>query len=222
LFDSDWRAAEQGFRQAIALNPGYATAHHWYGDFLGGRGDLEGFLHEIRLAHALNPLSRQIGTEVGRALWALRRNDEAVTQLQQVLRADPAFAEAHVTLGRVYIQQGRLEEAIGEFQKGVELRGRDALDVAELAYTYAMAGRRSEAQRLLVELQSRSLREYFQPTVFAIVYMGLGQDGRAFDWLDRAVAEHDGWLAEAIFYPTFDPLRSHPRYAALLQALGLR
>jgi TolB-like protein/DNA-binding SARP family transcriptional activator len=222
MFDSDWRAAEKGFRRAIALNPGYPTAHHWYGDFLGGRGDLEGFLQEIRLAHALDPLSRQIGTEVGRALWALRRSDEAVTQLQQVLRAAPLFAEAHVTLGRVYLQQGRLEEAIGEFQKGVELRGRDAFDVAELSYAYAVAGRRSEAQRLLVELQGRSRREYFQPTVFAVVYMGLDQHGLAFDWLDRAAAEHDGALAEFIFYPTFDPLRSHPRYPALLQALGLR
>ena len=111
LFNSDWRAADEGFRRAIALNPGYATAHHWYGDFLGGRGDLEGYLQEIRLAHALDPLSSQIGTEVGRALWALGRNDEAITQLHQVLRADSQFAEAHVTLGRVYIQQGRLVEA---------------------------------------------------------------------------------------------------------------
>jgi tetratricopeptide (TPR) repeat protein len=117
MFERDWRAAEEGFRRAIALNPGYATAHHWYGDFLGGRGDLEGYLQEIRLAHALDPLSQQIGTEVGRALWALRRSDEAVTQLQQVLGADPAFAEAHVTLGRVYIQQGRLAEAIGAFRR---------------------------------------------------------------------------------------------------------
>jgi hypothetical protein len=92
------------------------------------------------------------------------------------------------------------------------------LHVAELAYAYAVAGKRSEAQRLLVELEGRSRREYVPATVFAIVYMGLGQDGHAFDWLDRAVAEHDGWLAESIFYPTFDPLRSHPRYAALLQA----
>jgi TolB-like protein/DNA-binding SARP family transcriptional activator len=222
MFDSDWRAAENGFRRAIALNPDYPTAHHWYGDFLGGRGDLEGFLQEIRRAEELDPLSRQIGTEVGRALWALGRSDEAVTQLQQVLRADPAFAEAHVTLGRVYLQQGRLEEAIGEFQKGVELRGRDALDVAELASAYAVAGNRSEAERLLVELQGRSRREYFQPTVFAVVYIALGQHGRAFDWLDRAAAEHDGCLAEFIFYPIFDPLRSHPRYAALLQALALK
>ena len=222
LFDRDWRAAEQGFRRAIALNPGYATAHHWYGDFLGGQGDLEGYLREIRLAQVLDPLSRQIGTEVGRALWALRRNDEAVTQLQQVIRADPSVAEAHVTLGRVYIQQGRLTDAIGEFQKGVELRGRDALDLAELAYAYAVAGRRGEAQRLVTELEGRSRREYVQPTAFGIVYMGLGDDARAFDWLDRAAAERDGWLAESIFYPTFNPLRSHPRYPALLQALGLR
>jgi TolB-like protein/DNA-binding SARP family transcriptional activator len=222
MFDADWRAAEQGFRRAIALNPGYATAHHWYGDFLGGQGDLEGYLQELRLAHVLDPLSRQIGTEVGRALWALRRNDEAVAQLQQVLRADPRFADAHVTLGRVYLQQGRLAEALGSFQKGVEFRDHDALDVAELAYAYAVAGMTGEAQRLLVELEERSRRGYVQPTVFAIVYMGLGQDERAFDWLDRAAAERDGWLAESIFYPTFDPLRSHPRYAPLLRALGLR
>ncbi len=222
LFDGDWRAAEQGFRRAIALNPGYATAHHWYGDYLGGRGNLEGYLQELRRAQALDPLSRQIGTEVGRALYALRRNDEAVTQLQQVLRADPEFAGAHVNLGRVYIQQARVTEAIGELEEAVELRGRYPLDVAELAHAYAVASNRSEAQRLLVELEGRSRREYVSPVVFAIVYMGLGQDGRAFDWLDRAVAEHDGWLAESIFYPIFDPLRSHPRYAPLLQALGLR
>src|SRR5690606_12719021 len=116
---------------------------------------------------------RQIGTEVGRALWALRRNDEAIAQLQQVLQADPLFAEAHVTLGRVYIQQGRLAEAVGALEKGVELRDRDALDVAELAYAYAVAGRRSEARQLLVELEDRSGREYVPPTALAIVHMGL-------------------------------------------------
>jgi TolB-like protein/DNA-binding SARP family transcriptional activator len=221
VFDRDWRAAEQGFRRAIALEPGYATARHWYGDFLGGRGDLEGYLHEIRLAHALDPLSLMIGTEVGRALWALRRNDEAVTQLQQVLRADPLFAEAHATLGRVYIQQGRLAEAIDALQKAVELRGRDALDVAELAYAYGVAGMRTEAQRLRAELEARSRREYVQPTVMAVVYTGLGEHERAFDWLERAAAERDGWLAESFFYPTYDPLRSHPRYARLLQVLEL-
>jgi tetratricopeptide (TPR) repeat protein len=222
LFDWDWRAAEQGFRRAIALNPGYATAHHWYGDYLGGRGNLEGYLQELRHAQALDPLSRQIGTEVGRALYALRRNDEAVAQLHEVLRADPKFGAAHANLGRVYIQQARVTEAIGEFQEAAELRGRYAMDVAELAYAYAVAGKRSEARRLLVELEGRSRREYVPPVVFAIVYMGLGQDGRAFDWLDRAVAEHDECLAESIFYPRFDPLRSHPRYALLLQALGFR
>jgi hypothetical protein len=71
---------------------------------------------------------------------------------------------------------------------------------------------------------SRAARggEYVQPTVFAIVYTGLGQHDRAFDWLERAAAERDGWLAESIFYPTYDALRSHPRYAPLLQAMALR
>jgi TolB-like protein/Tfp pilus assembly protein PilF len=222
LFDWDWRGAEQGFRRAIALNPGYATAHHWYADYLGGRGNFEGYLEELRSAQALDPLSRQIGMEVGRALWVLRRYDEAVAQFQQVLRVDPDFAGAHLNLGRVYIEQGRLAEAVSEIGKAVKLRGRYPVDVAELARAYAVRGNRAEAQRLLVELKGRSRREYVLPVAFAIVHMALGQDGRAFDWLDRAVAEHDAWLAESIFYPTLDPLRSHPRYGALLQALGLR
>jgi hypothetical protein len=94
--------------------------------------------------------------------------------------------------------------------------------VAELAYGYAVAGRRQEAQRLIVELEERSRREYVQPTVFAIVYAGLGQHDCAFEWLEHAAAERDGWLAESIFYPTYDPLRSPPRYVPLLQAMGLR
>jgi TolB-like protein/DNA-binding SARP family transcriptional activator/Flp pilus assembly protein TadD len=222
MFEGDLRAAEQGFRRAIALNPGYPTAHHWYGNLLGGRGDLEGYLREIRLAHALDPLSPMIGTEVGRALWALGRSDEAIRQLQKVLLADPAFAEAHVTLGRVHVQQGRLAEAIVALQQAVELRGRDALDVAELAYAYGVAGRRSEAEALLMELEGRSRREPVQPTALAIVLTGMGEQDRAFDWLDRAAAQRDGWLAESIFYPTYDPLRSHARYASLLQTMGLR
>jgi serine/threonine-protein kinase len=221
-FDADLRAAEEGFRRAIALSPGYATAHHWYGNFLGGRGDLEGYLHELRLAYALDPLSRQIGSEVGRALWALGRSEEAIEQLDQVLWADPHFAEAHVTLGRVYLQQGRLAEAIVAFEKGAELRGQDPLDLAELASAYAVMGRRGDAERLLAELEERAGREYVQPTVLAMVYAALGDHDRAFDWLDRAAAERDGWLAESIFYPMYDPLRSHPRYGPLLETLGLR
>src|SRR5690606_290878 len=124
--------------------------------------------------------------------------------------------------GRVYVQQGRLADAIAAYERGVELRERDALDVAELAYAYAAAGRRSAARQLLAELEERSGREYVPPTAFGIAHMGLGDAGRAFDWLERAAAEREGWLAESIFYPTYNPLRSHPRYAALLQALRVR
>jgi Flp pilus assembly protein TadD len=122
----------------------------------------------------------------------------------------------------VYIQQGRLTDAIGALEKAVELRDRDPLDVAELAYGYALAGRRSEAEALLVELEGRSRRESVQPTALAIVHIALGQHDRAFDWLERAAAERDGWLAESIFYPTYEPLRSHARYSQLLDALRLR
>ena len=95
----------------------------------------------------------------------------------------------------------------------------DALDLAELAYAYSVAGRRSEAQQLLVELEERARNEYVMPTAFGVVHMALGNEERAFDWLERAAAARDLWLTESIFYPLYNPLRSHPRYANLLRAL---
>jgi serine/threonine-protein kinase len=219
LFERNFTAAERGFRRAIALNPGDAETHQWYGAVLGGRGDLPGLLREVRIAHALDPLSRQIGADVARALWALQRNDEALVHLQHMLEADPDFAETHVMMGRVYLQQGRLNDAVAAFDRAVRLRNRDVLDLAELAYAYAVAGRQQDAQRLLVELEERARHEYVIPTTFAIVHMALGNRERAFDWLDRAAAARDLWLTESIFYPIYNPLRSHPRYATLLRAL---
>ena len=219
LFERNITQAERGFRRAIALNPGDAETHQWYGAVLGGRGDLEGLLREVRIAHALDPLSQQIGTDVARALWALQRNDEAMAHLQHMLEADPAFAETHVMMGRVYLQKGRIDDAIAAFDRAVRLRNRDVLDIAELAYAYAVSGRRSEAQQLLVELEGRARREYVIPSAFAIVHMALGNEDRAFDWLERAAVARDLWLSESIFYPIYNPLRSHPRYANLLRAL---
>lgn len=219
LFERNFTEAERGFRRAIALAPGDAETHQWYGAVLGGRGDLNGLLREVRVAYALDPLSRQIGAEVARALWALQRNDEAMGHLQHLLESHPDFAETHVMMGRVYLQQGRLDDAIAAFDRGVRLRNRDVLDLAELAYAYAVAGRRGDAQQLLVELEDRARREYVIPTAFAIVHMALGNEERAFDWLERAAAARDLWLTESIFYPLYNPLRSHPRYADLLRAL---
>jgi TolB-like protein/DNA-binding SARP family transcriptional activator len=219
LFERDFTEAERSFRRAIALTPGDAETHQWYGAVLGGRGDLQGLLREVRTAYALDPLSRQISADVARALWALQRNDEAMAHLQHMLVSHPDFAETHVMMGRVYLQQGRLNDAIAAFDRGVRLRDRDALDLAELAYAYSVAGRRSEAQQLLVELEERARNEYVMPTAFGVVHMALGNEERAFDWLERAAAARDLWLTESIFYPLYNPLRSHPRYANLLRAL---
>ena len=221
LFDGDWRAAEQGFRRAIALNPGYATAHHWYGDYLGGRGNLEGYLQELRRAQALDPLSRQIGMRSG------GRSTRSDGTMRPSHSSSRCFGRTRSLPAPTSISGGctssrlRVTEAIGEFQEAVELRGRYAMHVAELAHAYAVAGKRSEAQRLLVELEGRSRREYVSPVVFAIVYMGLGQDGRAFDWLDRAVAEHDGWLAESIFYPNLRPFALAPTIRTAAAGVGV-
>jgi tetratricopeptide (TPR) repeat protein len=156
-----------------------------------------------------------ISSDVGRSsplaygTFLFERNiTDADRGFRRAISMNPGDAEAHQWYG-----------AVAAFDRGVRLRNRDVLDLAELAYAYAAAGRRSDAQQLLVELEARARREYVIPTAFAIVHMALGDEERAFDWLERAAAARDLWLSESIFYPLYNPLRSHPRYANLLRAL---
>ena len=113
----NWPAAEESFQRAIAADPNYATGHHWYGDFLAGRGRLAESLAEMSRAHQLDPLSRQIGVEWGWVSYLMHRNDEAAAHIRQTLELDPNYAQAHLRLGLVLIQQRRYPEAIASIQQ---------------------------------------------------------------------------------------------------------
>ncbi len=221
LNEWDWPRAEAGFRNAIAADPDYPTAHHWYADFLAGQGRLEESLVEMRRAHELDPLSLIIATELGWVLYLLHRSDEALAQLEQNLALDQNYAHTHFVLGLTLLEKREYDASIASLQKGHALGGFYSFAFAAQAQAHAFAGNRDAALDVLGELQSRSEREYIPPFALAIAQTGLGDKTTAFESLNRGVDERDFLLAENFFDPVFDSLRTDERYAPLLKRMGI-
>src|ERR1700731_4180943 len=113
LYDWDWESAETEYKRAIALNPGYATAHHWYAWHLIVMGRNGEGIAELRKAQSLDPLSLIISADAADALCIAHFYDESVQQSRRTLEMDPSFAIAHYELGQVFEQKLMLNEAIG-------------------------------------------------------------------------------------------------------------
>ncbi len=220
LFERDWPGAEAGFRRAIELNPNYGPAHQWYGVSLAGAGRLDEAVAELKRAQQVDPQSLTISAVVGWMLYLARDYDKAIEQEKIVLEMEGNFALAHRYLGLAYEQKGMYAEAISEFQKAESLSGARPLDSGSLGHAYAIAGRTAEARQILKKANERSLKAYFPAYDIAIIYVGLGEKDQALDWLEKAVQERSPWLIHLSVDPRFDPLRSDPRFTALVRRIG--
>ncbi|MCL6564988.1 MAG: winged helix-turn-helix domain-containing protein [Acidobacteriia bacterium] len=216
-FDWDWEKAEEAFRRAIELEPSYATAHHWYGEYLVAMRRFKEGLAEIEIARKLDPLSLIISADAGWFHHLAGQQELAVQHLQRTIELAPDFAPAYIYLGEIYIRKGMYPEAIAACQKGIEL-SRGGSKPACLAYAYARAGRRTEAMKIIEELKHRA---YPSPVSIAIIYAGLGENEEALAWLERAYQERNDFLVHLQSQPLFDPLRSDARFRNLVGRIGL-
>jgi TolB-like protein/DNA-binding winged helix-turn-helix (wHTH) protein/tetratricopeptide (TPR) repeat protein len=221
IYDWDWPAAEREFRLAIELNPGYATAHHWYSNLLSFQGRAEEAFAEIKRAQEIDPLSPMINEVVGWHRHLARQYDEAIRLQRQALDLEPNFPAARFGLGTSYEQTGRYEEAVAEFKKAVSLAPDDFDYLAALGHVYAVTGRRAEARRILEELKEFSKRRYVSAWQMAVIHAGLGEQDDAFEWLARAADERSFWMSKLKVEPRLDGLRADPRFADLLRRVGL-
>jgi len=218
-FEWQWNAAEQEYRKAVALNPGYATAHQWYATQLSLLGRFDESIAEMRKAESLDPLSLIISTGLANVLFAARRYDESIQQSRKAIDIDPNFAIAHFELGQGLAQKGRYNEAIAELRKANNLSGGDTTCIAVLAYAYAASGRTDEAMKLLNELKSKPNHRFSYAAHEALVYASLHDKHQAMASLENASQDHfDVWLLRS---PAFDPLRSEPEFRNLMQRIGL-
>ena len=222
LYEWNWASAEASFRRAMELNPSYAPAHHWYADFLVGRGRLEEALREMARAHELDPLSPIVRAETAWVLALLRRGDEAIAVIDALVREDPEFAHAYVVRGLVLQSVGDHRSAIAAHRTAMEKGGFYSFSYSALICAHAAVGERDQALRLLAGLEERARKEHVPAFAFALAYTGLGEIERAFEWVERGVEARDEMMAENFLDPLFDPLRGDARYERVLARLDIR
>ncbi|HLC14367.1 MAG TPA: tetratricopeptide repeat protein [Chthoniobacterales bacterium] len=206
------------FQRAIALNPNYATAHHWYGfNPLSTLGRFDEAIAESKRAVELDPLSPVINSDLGSNLMVARRYDEAIAQLRKTLEIDPTFSLAHGALGEALQFKGDLPGAIAEYTKAQELAADPRIRVL-MAAAKAQSGDKDAAVRMLAELEEASRNREIPGAQRAVLYTSLGNRTEAIRCLEQSVADHDSQdVAWIKVYPKWDPLRGDPRFEALVQ-----
>ena len=214
--DWDWPTAEAEYRRAIALNPNYATAHHWYAEYLALMGRFDEAEKQIEQARQLDPLSLIIATDHGVFLYYARRYDAAIAQLHFVLEMDPGYPRTGI-VDQAYLETGRNAEA----QAHLETWARGPLDTpwswSQRTYVYGRLGRVAEARRAMDRLLELNRTQEIDPIVVAQAYLGLRDKEHALDWLEKAYQEHSCSLTALKVDPTYDPVRREARFQKILR-----
>jgi eukaryotic-like serine/threonine-protein kinase len=221
LHDWQWEEAQRAFKRSLELSPTYPTANHWNAEYLMTMGRHEEVMARMKNGQELDPLSLIINVAVGWALYFARRYDEATEQLRRTVELDPNYPVTYWILGLVLRKTGCYELAMTEGEKGVKLSGGSPMMCAALAHTLGTAGRSVEARQILNDLTGQAKQKYVAPYFFAGIHVGLGEDDRALEYLEKAYEEHSNWLIYLHIDPSMDGLRDNPRFQDLLRRIGL-
>ena len=213
--DWDWAGAERELNLALELNPNSELAHHTYSRYFRLLGRNQESIAEARRALEINPLSAGSYLMLGMAYYSDRRYDEALPQFQKVQEITPQMSP-HGELGSAYREKGMYKEALGQL---LQLPA-GPLKLGELGDTYARMGNKAAAQAAIQKLVDSSAKNPVGTFEVAVVYAGLGEKDRAFEWLQRAYKVHDSEMCYLKSDPRLDPLRSDPRFQALLRRMN--
>jgi tetratricopeptide (TPR) repeat protein len=217
----DLIGSERLFLHAQQLDPRYANAPHWYAEVLSIMGRNEESIASEAKAIQLDPVSPIYNTWVGRHYYFARRYAEALPAEKRALELDPNFTPALLQLGFISIQLKKYEDGIAAFQKAIDVSGGKKLYVAALAYGDAAAGKKTEARKILRELEKDSANDYLPAVMIAQAYSALGDKDKAFQWLNRGFDDRSVWISYLNIEPALDPLRGDPRLAQLIARVGL-
>ncbi|MFQ5816610.1 MAG: protein kinase [Terriglobia bacterium] len=219
-FEWNLQEAEREYKQAIELNPNHSMAHVWSAYTLGEAGRWEEAVAAARRAQELDPLSLWANNAAGEVFYLKREYDQAIKEFGKNLDLDPNDAGAYYFLAWPYEQKGIYAEAIALLEKAVTLSESVPIYVAGLGHAYALAGKRSEALKILDQLQGQTTLMPPSPFDMALVYIGLGDKEKAFEWLEKAYEERSMRLVFLKEGPRFDSLRSDPRFQDLLRRMN--
>ncbi len=219
-YDWQFAEAEKEWQRALELVPSGPMAHHMYSHFLLSMGRMEEAKAETRRAMQLNPIDPSL---VACASWhdiAIGDYEAAEKRSLEALSRGAPDQLARLALGWSYALRGRHDEAIAEFQKAVVGWKSAVFPTAVLSHAYAVAGKESAARDVLDKLLARSKKEYVSPYEIAMIYAGLGDRDRAFEWLEKAYADRASLLVYFRMDPRIWSLQSDPRFQDLLRRMN--
>ena len=213
----DWSVRSREFQRAVELDPNSADVHAFYARVLWGRRRIDEAILHMRRAVELDPLSPALQTDLGKILFTAGQRDRATEQYRKALDLNPNYWNAHHNLAKFYLAEGRYEEAIAEAEKmRANTTNRDS-GLPFLGYTYAVAGKRAEAEKILHELEEESKQHRVDPEEVAMIYTGLGDKDRAFALLQKELEENGRLPVFINILPEWDSLRTDPRFEGLLR-----
>jgi adenylate cyclase len=221
MYDYRFGEAEREYRMAIAANPSYAFAHHWYSTCLLTLGRRDEGLREVLQAEELDPLSPTITLSVIYRLLGSGRSGEIekrIRKLEEIDRESPLVDEAKMVYS---FSKKDWAEAVAYLKKMAEADPADPYLDMDFAYVYAVTGRREEAMRLIEKLKQVPDGARIKGQLLAFAYVGLGDLDAAFGWLGYAVSNKEFFISWLRGNPLYEPVRADPRYVALLKMVGL-
>ena len=219
LNDWDWAGADEESRRAIELAPGDANVYWKRGICLRYAGRADEAIAAHRHAESLDPLSLVAIQEVGWPLYYARRFAEAAEQFRKAVELESQWDQLYFGLGLALVNMDRFEEAVAALRTAVNLAPANPLNQALLVNVLGRAGREREARQQLARLEAS--RAYVPHWFRSFVWLGLGESELAFAELDDAFRNHEPCLVSLKVDAMFDPIRTHPRFAAMVRRVGL-
>jgi TolB-like protein/Tfp pilus assembly protein PilF len=220
-YDRDFATAEREYQMAISYDPNYATAHEWFAHYLIVRNRLPEARTEMSHALNLDPFSPLLNSATAEMLYYARDYDASIGQAQSTLEAHPDFMLARFWLASDYREKKMYPEAIAEFGRVRQQSGDNSAMLMAYGHALAISGDSNGAHKVLAELEKRSRSRYVPALYFAAIYTGLGDKNAALSWLEKAYDERNDRVIYDAVEPMADPLRSEPRFQALLHRVGL-
>ncbi len=217
----DLAGSEEQYKEAIRLNPNFATAHQWYGALLSELGRTNDALVELSRAEELDPLSPIIKANLLTCYYYAREYDRAIAQCQGALELFPDFPQLRVSLATFYSQKGRYKEALVELDKARATAGDSPEFLEMIGYVSGRSGDETRARAILVELQQWLKKGYDVRGGIAGVYAGLRDYDQAIEWMSQALDAHE-YITGLLCDPAMDELRANPRFPELLRKAGLK
>jgi TolB-like protein/Flp pilus assembly protein TadD len=216
-----WADAEAEYKRALELNPNDADAYSGLSSWLLSHGRTDEALAWAQRGRELDPLAVS-GVNIGWILFQSHRYEEAIHETRSALALQPDEADVLLYLGFALVANNQPAEAIPALEKSIFISKGGPAASGVLVRAYAHAGRRSDALRLLADLEKRKKAGYVPAAAFVNAYLGLGENEQAFAWLERAYQEQSNILQFLKVHPYFDPIRADPRFKDLLRRTGLQ